>query len=175
MGPNRFVEEWLADLTPGSALDVACGEGRNAVWLAQRGWEVTGVDFSPVALERARWMADEHDVEVTWVEADVTTWAPSSTWDLVLVAYVHLPPDGRDHLMRRCTEWLVPGGRLFLVGHDRSTAGVSGPSDPDLLWTPEIAAASVRPLTVVDARSLERTIGEGEVAVDTVLLAERPS
>jgi SAM-dependent methyltransferase len=168
------VEEWLADLGPGSALDVACGEGRNAVWLAERGWEVTGVDFSPLALDRARRMADEHDVEVTWVEADVTTWQPSSGWDLVLVSYVHLPPDGRGRLMRRCTEWLERGGRLFLIGHDRSTAGVSGPSDPDLLWTPEIAASSVRPLTVVEARSLERPLEDGRVAVDTVLLAERP-
>jgi 2-polyprenyl-3-methyl-5-hydroxy-6-metoxy-1,4-benzoquinol methylase len=108
-GPNRFVEEWLGDLRPGSVLDVACGEGRNSVWLAERGWDATGVDFSPVALERARRMADEHDVEVTWVEADVTTWEAHATYDLVLVAYVHLPPDRRDLLMRRCAGWVRRG------------------------------------------------------------------
>lgn len=81
-GPNRFIEEELADLEPGTVLDVACGEGRNSVWLARRGWDVTGVDFSPVALDRAREMASRADVMVTWEEVDILEWDPAAplTW-----------------------------------------------------------------------------------------------
>src|SRR5680860_707334 len=117
-GPNRFVAEELAGISPGSALDVACGEGRNAVWLAEQGWTVTGVDFSAVALERAQKMASERGVDVTWINGDVTTWDPGDRFDLVVVAYVHLLPNEFEELMGRVTSWVAPGGRLFMVGHD---------------------------------------------------------
>jgi 2-polyprenyl-3-methyl-5-hydroxy-6-metoxy-1,4-benzoquinol methylase len=72
--PNRFLVAEVEGLAPGRALDVACGSGRNAVWLAARGWQVTGVDFSGVALEQARGLAAERGVDVEWVEADVLEW-----------------------------------------------------------------------------------------------------
>lgn len=174
-GPNRFVEERLAGLPTGTAVDVACGEGRNAVWLAQQGWEVTGVDFSAVALARARSMADERHVRVHWVRADVATWTPEAPFDLVLVAYLHLPPAERDAVMERCVSWVAPGGRLFLVGHDVAGAGVSGPPDPHLLWTPSIARELLSPLVVDDARTVERPMDSGAVALDTVVMAHRGS
>lgn len=170
-GPNRFVEEELAGLEPGTALDVASGEGRNAVWLASRGWQVTGVDFSPVALERARRMAAEASVPVEWVEADILDWDPGRTYDLVLVAYVHLPPPDREALMKRVVTWVGDGGRLLVIGHDVATAGVSGPPHPDLLWTPDIARAAAGSLDVVVAEQRERETPEGQTALDTVLIA----
>lgn len=174
-GPNRFVEEELAELDPGSGLDVACGEGRNAVWLAGRGWDVTGVDFSAVALERARRMAVDRGVDVTWVEADVLEWQPGRHFDLVLVAYVQLPSHLRDGLMHNAVEWVASGGHLFLVGHDVATAGLSGPPNPDLLWTPEVARETVAPLEVIQAERRSRETDTGEAALDTVLLARRPT
>ena len=173
-GPNRFVAEDLVGLSPGTALDVACGEGRNAVWLAGQGWDVTGVDFSAVALGRAEAMASRAGVEAKWINADVTTWEPPGPFDLVLVAYVHFSAPDRMELMRRATGWVAPGGRLYLVGHDRSTAGISGPPDPDLLWDPESATSAAAPLEVVFAEGRKRETGEGAEALDTVLMAVKP-
>src|SRR6266496_708895 len=90
--PNRFLVAEVEDLPPGRALDVACGAGRNAVWLASRGWTVTGVDFSDVALENARALAVSRRVEVEWVRADVREWQPpAGAFDLVAVLYLQLP------------------------------------------------------------------------------------
>lgn len=172
--PNRFVAEELARLRPGTAVDVACGEGRNAVWLAEKGWKVTGVDFSAVALDRARRMAAERAVAVDWVEADVSQWEPGRTFDLVLVAYVHLRPEARADLMRKAVSWMAEGGSLFLVGHDAATAGVSGPPDPDLLWDPETAREAVAPLVVDWSERRARETDSGETAMDTVLMAHKP-
>jgi len=171
--PNEFVEEELAGLEPGTAVDLACGEGRNAVWLAERGWQVTGVDFSSVAIDRARRMAAERGVDVEWIHADILEWEPARTFDLVLIVYIHLPPKKRDRLMRNAVGWVAPGGRFFLVGHDAATAGVSGPPDPEILWTPEIAVESTSPLEVVVAERRYRDTENGRAA-DTVLLAHRP-
>ncbi len=174
-GPNRFVAEELAGLTAASALDVACGEGRNAIWLAEQGWAVTGVDFSSVAVERAERMAAERGVDVELVVADVTDWDPGSEFDLVLISYVQLPPTEFEGLMESVVSWVAPGGRLLMVGHDRSTAGVSGPSDPDLLWTTELLETLVNPFSIERSRVGFRSLDSGEEAADTVVLARRPA
>lgn len=170
---NRFVVEELSGLPVGAALDVACGEGRNAVWLAKQGWLVTAVDFSAVALERAAAMADQHDVAVTWVCADIMSWDPGRRFDLVVVSYLHLTPDAMRPLMARITSWVAPGGRLFMVGHDRSTMGINGPTDPSLLWDIDSITALVGPLEVERARVAYRGLETGEEAADTVLIARR--
>lgn len=170
-GPNQFVAEDLAGLEPGTALDVACGEGRNAVWLAELGWDVTGVDFSGVALEKAADMARDRGVEVEWVRADVTGWDPARRYDLVLIAYVHLPEQRWTDLISRAAGWVAPGGHLYLVGHDVVSVGVSGPPDPDVLWDPEAAASAVGDLKVLRAERRVRILDEGREAVDTVVIA----
>lgn len=170
-GPNQFVAEDLAGLEPGTALDVACGEGRNAVWLAELGWDTTGVDFSGVALDKAAGMARDRGVEVEWVRADVTEWSPDHTFDLVLIAYVHLPEKAWTDLASRAAGWVAPGGHLYLVGHDVVSVGVSGPPDPDLLWDPEAAARAAGNLKVVRAERRVRILDEGQEAVDTVVIA----
>ena len=86
--PNRFLVAEVETLPPGRALDLACGEGRNAVWLAERGWDVTGVDFSKVGLDKARRLADARGVSVHWELADVTEYMPApESFDLVIVMY----------------------------------------------------------------------------------------
>lgn len=173
-GPNRFVAEELAGIDPGSALDVACGEGRNAIWLAEQGWEVTGVDFSAVALERAEQMAADRGVEVSWVNADITTWDAAAMFDLVLVSYLHLEPTQFRRVMIGLTSWVAPEGRLLMVGHDRSTLGVSGPSDADLVWDTVLIGESVSPLEVERSRLGYRVTDSGQEATDTVVMARRP-
>jgi SAM-dependent methyltransferase len=100
--PNRWVAAELADLEPGRALDVACGEGRNAIWLASRGWTVTGTDFSEVAIERARRLAAQAGVEArsTWIRTDVTDGLPPGTFDAVVLAYLQLPMTQRRAVVR---------------------------------------------------------------------------
>ena len=100
--PNRFLVSEVADLPPGRALDLACGEGRNAVWLATQGWQVTGADFSAVGLAKARRLADAHGVAIEWVQADAVEWdPPAGQFDLVVVMYLQLPEAQRRLAHRR--------------------------------------------------------------------------
>ena len=135
-GPNQFVEAELAELPAGTALDLACGEGRNALWLASRGWDVTAVDFSSVAVERGRRLAG--DLPVAWVVGDVLT-VELPQAHLAVLAYLQLPADERRTAVRRALEALRPGGTFFLVAHDSSnlTEGTGGPQDPAVLYTAE--------------------------------------
>ena len=138
--PNRFLPPEVADLTPGTALDLACGEGRNAVWLATQGWTVTGVDFSDVGVEKARRLASENGVDGTWLVADATTWEPPATgFDLVAVFYLQLPAEERRASLQTAVRSLAVGGTLLLVGHDllNLTEGHGGPQQPSVLLTAE--------------------------------------
>jgi SAM-dependent methyltransferase len=134
--PNQFVAAGLAGLTPGRALDLACGEGRNAIWLARQGWQVTAIDFSGIAVERGRRLAC--DLPVTWQVGDVLT-ADLPTVDLAVLAYLQLAADERRTAVRRAFESLDPGGSFFLVAHDATnlTQGTGGPQDPSVLYSAE--------------------------------------
>ena len=128
--PNRFLVAELEGLTPGRALDVACGEGRNAIWLAEQGWTVTGVDFSEVGLDKARRLAAARGVSVTWELADVTDYAPvREHFDLVIVLYLHLTEGPRRVVFSRAAAAVAPGGTLLVVGHDSTNpeVGWGGP------------------------------------------------
>lgn len=141
-GPNRFVEESLADLDPGRALDLAAGEGRNARWLASLGWEVTAMDFSSVAIEKGR--ARSGDLPITWVVGDALT-DELPTCDLALLAYLQLPAEERAVAVRRAFECLDVGGHFFLVAHDSTNLdeGTGGPQDPAVLYTAEDVLADL--------------------------------
>jgi SAM-dependent methyltransferase len=135
-GPNQFVEAALADLPPGRAVDLAAGEGRNALWLAGRGWQVTAVDFSRVGLDKGR--AAAGDLPIEWVCQDVLEWE-GADYDLALVAYLQVAAGPRREAVRRAFAALRPGGTLFWVAHDTSnlTEGTGGPPDPSRLMTAE--------------------------------------
>ncbi|MEV7773577.1 class I SAM-dependent methyltransferase [Kitasatospora sp. NPDC086791] len=187
--PNRWVVRELTGRTPGHALDLATGEGRNAIWLAARGWEVTGLDFSAVALERAERLTadlpDEVADRLTWRHGDARTFEGAAAgYDLVLVAYLQLPARDRRTALRRAADALAPGGTLLVVGHDLSnlTEGVGGPRDPAVLFTPEDVLADLAGLGLrtVRAERVHREVGEpghhggpGGVAVDALVRLER--
>jgi SAM-dependent methyltransferase len=178
--PNRFVVDELARLAPGRALDLAAGEGRNAVWLAGRGWRVTAVDFSPAAVERGRKLAREHGVEITWVVADLRSYdPPPGGFDTVLIAYLHLAPAELAGVLTRAATALAPGGTLLVVGHDRANLcnGVGGPQDPAVLHTPEEIVAGLHGLRINRAETARRPVtvdGRTAHALDTVVVAVRP-
>lgn len=168
--PNVFVADRLSDHEPGVGLDLASGEGRNAIWLAERGWDMTAVDFSAVAAERGR----EHSDSVEFVVADVLTWEPDRLYDLVLIAYLHLDESEFEPLIRRAVEWLTTGGELFMVGHDRSNfeLGVGGPPVPEVLWDVDRIISWMEALEIVEARVLEREVeGEERTARDALIRA----
>ena len=157
--PNGSVASAVSGLPPGRAVDLACGEGRNAIWLARRGWQVTAIDFSAVAVERGRRLAG--GLPVTWVVADVLT-APLPVADLVVVAYLHLPAEQRRAAVRRAWQALTPGGALVLVAHDATnlTEGTGGPKDPAVLYTAEdvLGDLSDQSLQVVRAERVARVV-----------------
>jgi SAM-dependent methyltransferase len=179
--PNRFLVEATSDLEPGSVLDVACGEGRNAIWLAEGGWRATGVDFSAVALAKARRFASTRGVDVGWVEADVRTWSPAGSFDLVVLLYIHLPSSERDAVLRAFAGNVSPGGHLLVVGHDAEnlTAGVGGPQDPDVLFSAGdvVSAIAGSGLVVERAEQVRRPVAteDGKAdALDALVRAVRP-
>ena len=180
--PNRFVAAELADVVPaGRVLDLACGEGRNAIWLASRGWQVTAADFSAVALERGRKLAAERDVELEWVEADVTTFGPEpGAYALVLILYLQVPGSERAGVLDRAAAALATRGELLMVGHAvrNLTEGWGGPQSATVLWDPDQLRAEVeaRGLRVVRSAEVLRPVetDEGETqAIDVLLRARR--
>jgi SAM-dependent methyltransferase len=146
--PNRFVENELAALPPGRAVDLAAGEGRNALWLAARGWIVTAVDFSATGLHKGQALQRRHgsELRIDWVHADVLRYDPADgPYDLALLAYLQLPDEERRTAVRRAFGMLRDGGTLFVVAHDSTnlTEGTGGPQDPGVLYTAEDVLADL--------------------------------
>lgn len=183
--PNRFLVAEVEGLPPGRALDLACGEGRNAVWLATRGWAVCGVDFSSAGLDKGRALAAAAGVEVEWIEADVTTWRPSGpVFDLVVILYLQVPAAGRRAAAIAAVSGLAPGGTLLWVGHDLDNlvSGYGGPQHPEVLHTADDLVADLHaadPGLVIEragtvVRTVEKDDGRHE-AIDTLVRAHRPT
>jgi 2-polyprenyl-3-methyl-5-hydroxy-6-metoxy-1,4-benzoquinol methylase len=182
--PNSFVAaEFGKTLPRGRVLDVGCGEGRNAIWLASLGWTVTGVDFSDVALERARRLAAHQNVDVEWIEADVTAFEPPrGVFRLVIISYLQIPGDERRAVLAHAVSALEPGGTLFMIGHAllNLTEGAGGPRDAEVLWEPaeihrELAAQGLSIERVEQVRRpFETPEGEKKEAIDTLARAKRP-
>jgi len=181
--PNQFLVSEVADLTPGRAVDLACGEGRNAVWLGERGWEVTGVDFSPVGLAKAQRLAAACNVEATWVESTVQEWSPPSAgFDLVAMLYLQLPQPERSIALEVAVSAVAPGGTLLVVAHDREnlTRGFGGPPNAEVLCNvadvTEVAVGAG--LTVERAEQVVRVVDTDtgpRDAIDTLVRAKRPT
>jgi SAM-dependent methyltransferase len=179
-GPNMFVEQICGDLPPGRSIDLAAGEGRNALWLAERGWDSTAVDFSAVAIDKARAIAERRGITITTEVADLTTYVPTpGGYDLVVLAYLQLPDEQLTPILRRAGEAVAPGGRFVLVSHDVENLehGYGGPQHVDVLTTPQqVVDALDDGLAVERAEVADRhvTTDEGErIALDTVVVARR--
>lgn len=180
-GPNQFVERELGALPPGRAIDLAAGEGRNALWLASRGWQVRAVDYSQVGLDKAARLAAERGLEVALERADLTTRpAEPGAYDLVIIAYLQLPWTELEGVLDRAARSVAPGGTLFLVGHDADnlTRGTGGPRDPGVLYSPDEVAGALTGLTIDRATQVERPVTTADgprVAIDCLVRAHRPA
>jgi SAM-dependent methyltransferase len=172
--PNALIARLLADVPPGTAVDLAAGEGRHALWLAGLGWSVTAVDFSTVGLDRGRGRPGAD--RVRWVTSDVVTWsAPPASVDQVLVAYLHLTEEDTVSVLTRAVGWLRPGGRLLVLGHDveNIAAGVGGPQEPAILHSVDRLARVAALLDVDRLEQVHRETPAG-TALDTLLWGRRP-
>ncbi|WP_452299647.1 methyltransferase domain-containing protein [Micromonospora krabiensis] len=184
--PNPQLVAEATPLPPGRALDVGCGEGADAVWLAERGWRVTAVDIATAALERAAAHADAAGPQVAaridWTHADLRESPPTDGgYDLVSAQFMHLPADERRVLFARLADAVAPGGTLLVVGHHprdlRTTARRM--HFPEMMYTAEEVAAQLDPgrwqVTTVEARPRAVTDPDGrDVTVhDAVLVARR--
>jgi SAM-dependent methyltransferase len=177
--PNRFLVAETAGLQPGRALDLACGEGRNAVWLAEQGWRTTGVDFSEVAIEKARRLAEARGVGGAWIAADLLAYTPEPrAFDLVLLFYLQVPEAERRTILRAAAEAVAAGGTFLVVAHDSANIeqGYGGPHEPEVLYTADEVVADLDGLRVERAERVERPVAtpEGErTALDLLVLARR--
>ncbi len=177
--PHARLEPEAAMLRPGRALDLACGFGHNAVWLAGRGWTVTGVDFSDVAIEAARELARSGDVEVDWVVADLLAYLPEQrAFDLVLLFFLQLPQPERDTVIERAAAAVAPGGTFLLAAHDRRNLaeGWKGPRDPAVLYSAGDVVPLLAGFEIERAETIVRPIETPEGArtmVDALVRARR--
>jgi len=183
--PNQFVVAETAGLHPGRALDLAAGEGRNAVWLAEQGWRVTAVDFSDLGIAKGRRLAEARGVEVEWAVADLMEYQPlPGAYDLVLVCYLQVPEAQRRHIVARAQEAVARGGTFLWIAHDLSNLehGVGGPKHPAVLSGPEDIVSDLPDFEVRKAEVVERRVRqeteqggvEERIALDTLVRAVRP-
>lgn len=181
---NAVVRDETAGLAPGRALDVGCGEGGDALWLAERGWSVLGVDVSQVAVERAAARAAAVGLtdRVAFEVRDLMTWTPpAATYDLVSVSFVHLPSDDRRAVYAALAGSVAVGGVFLVAAHHPSDIDVvPRPPYPDLFFTPDDLVEDLRAgageWQIVTAEARPRSAmhdGEDVTIADTVLHARR--
>ncbi len=191
--PNQRLVEQTAGLTPGHAADIGCGEGADAIWLAEQGWDVTALDVSRVALDRTAQHAIERGVDrrVRVGEYDVLSGHPprpprrTRGFDLVSAHYMHVPREDFEGVYRRLAAGVAPGGRLLVVAHhpDDVHSGARRPHGPGLMFPPEqlLDALGVGggssdewEVEVADAPVREQQLPDGPARVrDTVVRLRR--
>jgi len=150
--PNPQLIAEAASLQPGDALDAGCGEGADAIWLAERGWRVMAVDISSIPLERgaaqARQVSSDVAGRITWQQVDLLTWVPRpQTYDLVSAQFMQLPAGQRAALFDRLAAGVAKGGTLLIVGHSPTDLHTTAarPPLPELFFTANEIAAALDP------------------------------
>ena len=181
---NRFVTAEIGSMPPGRALDLAAGEGRNAVWLAEQSWTVKAIDFSDVAIEKGRQLAAARNVadRIDFVVADLNAYAfEDESYDLVAIVYLQLPQSELVPIVQRAARSVAPGGTFLLVAHDSANLehGYGGPQDPSVLYTADqVVAALGVGFEIEKAGPVDRPVETDEgirIAIDCLVRAQRPS
>jgi len=179
--PNDFLVEKFDNLPPGRVLCLAEGEGRNAVWLAGRGYEVSAVDASSAGLKKARRLADARSVKIKTVHADLADYViEPKYWDVIVSIFCHLPPGLRRDLHRRCVEGLRPGGVVLLEAYTPAQLQykTGGPPTADMMMDRQSISTEFAGLEFLHLRERVREVHEGEfhngVGAVVQVLARKP-
>ena len=162
--PNEFLRVRLPELPKGAAMCLAEGEGRNAVFLAESGYQVSSVELTPAGVAKTKRLAQERGVRVDAVVGDLADFdLGRERWDLVVSIFAHVPPALRRSLHRRVVSSLKPGGVLLLEAYtpDQVGRGTGGPQDSLLTMTLEGLRVELAPLEFVYGEELERDVYEG--------------
>src|SRR5512133_4230080 len=175
--PNRFLIDCTSGLAPGKVLCLGEGEGRNAVYLASIGWEVTAVDISPYGIKKARLLAHQRGVKITTITADLNDYSiKPNAWDLIITFFVHIPAEERARMHHKVIAGLRPGGMYILEGYSPEMVrfGDRGPKEKLQRYHPEVLRTELAGLELLTVRELDRLLDEAEpdqgwVAVTQVL------
>lgn len=173
--PNQLLVELTEGLAPQRAVDLGAGEGRNSLWLASQGWDVTAVDLSDVALERLRSYAEEQNFSLTTIVSDIETYlGHGDQFDLVVMAYVHVMPEERKRILEAASAAVAPGGHLFIVGHHLDSLGKGGPPQPERLYTEDLFLDSLPGLELLIAERRQNTSSDIDLPlIDALAWAHR--
>lgn len=162
--PNQFVSEELAKLTPGSVLFPAEGEGRNAVFAATKGWQVSAFDPSEEGRKKALQLASKHNVEIDYRLATYENVAyPPLLFDCVVLVFAHMPADKRSIYHRKLSNYLKPGGRLILEGFSKEQLQYpsGGPGNIDMLFSEDELETDFAHFSNLKIRKTETYLDEG--------------
>jgi cyclopropane fatty-acyl-phospholipid synthase-like methyltransferase len=164
--PNAWLASRADLLRPGMrALSIADGEGRNSVWLAEKGLDVTAVDASTNAVAKARYLAGERGVELKHIQADLRQWHwPEADFDVAVAIFAHFHADDRPVIHRRLLEALVPGGIVLLEAYSpyQHLYRSGGPPDLDMLYTAFRLQEDFRDSEILELRELTTELAEGQ-------------
>lgn len=161
--PNVALVAEISDVAPGTAVDLGCGEGGDAIWLAERGWKVTALDISPSALARGEAAAKERGVaeRITWNCQDLESWRPAEQYDLVNAEYLHSPVEfARAEVLRRAAAAVKPGGILLIVGHAAPASWQEPRPEVHLPTAPEVLESLALPLENWTVERMEEFVHE---------------
>jgi len=163
--PNEFLAESMRLIPRGRVLCLAEGQGRNAVYLARHGYDVTAVDWSEAGLDKARKLADKHGVAITTLLADLNAYKiPPENWNGIVSIFAHLEPNLRRRIHHACVRGLAHGGVMILEAYTPAqlSYGTGGPKDPELLMTRSGLLEEFAGLNVLHAAELVRHVSEGK-------------
>lgn len=168
--PDEALVALSSSLSTGRALDLGCGTGRNALWLARRGWRVTGVDASRVGLQIAAEQAQRENLTLTLERADLLTYEPAPEWfDLVVISNIHLAPERRDEFFARAARAVAPSGHLYITGHHVDAFGLAGPPARERLFDETMFRNGFDGFTT-EVLERRETLSDADLDDDVVLL-----
>ena len=159
--PNALFAGEVADLVPGKALDVGCGEGRNAIWLAEQGWEVTAIDFAQEGIAKGVRIADKKALTVNWIVSDIADMRQDQ-FNLVAVLYFHTDLEERQVWQPKIIDCVSSGGTFVYIGHDPSNidGGVGGPQNAELLPSVDEITDHLNGFRIEHAQVVERNLDQ---------------
>lgn len=162
--PNEFLKQELPKLKPGKVLFPAEGEGRNAVFAARSGWEVTAFDPSMEGRKKALFLADKHNIKINYLLADYNTASfEKEYFDCICLTYAHMPATIREQVHNKLATFLKPGGRIILEGFskDQINRNSGGPKSIDMLFDKKELENDFRNFSTIDLKETEVILNEG--------------